>query len=62
MCTHNVYLTTVHQRTRHVTYYMSVHAVCDRDVFWKGSCDDGCYHLADQLGWKVSFFSFVSTD
>ena len=31
-------------------------SVCNRDVFWQGTCDDGCYNLADKLGWKVSFF------
>jgi len=30
-----------------------------RDVFWQGTCDDGCYHLADKLGWKVSYFNLV---
>ena len=25
-----------------------------RDVFWQGTCDDGCYALADLLGWGVS--------
>ena len=24
-----------------------------RDVFWKGTCDDGCYKLAELLGWEV---------
>ncbi|EDV23909.1 uncharacterized protein TRIADDRAFT_26603 [Trichoplax adhaerens] len=23
-----------------------------KDIFWKGSCDDGCLKLADLLGWK----------
>jgi len=23
------------------------------DVFWRGKCDDGCYALADELGWGV---------
>lgn len=32
-----------------------VSAVCTfRDVFWQGTCDDGCYALADALGWGVS--------
>lgn len=22
-----------------------------RDVFWEGTCDDGCQKLADLLGW-----------
>ncbi|XP_060574816.1 NAD-dependent protein deacetylase sirtuin-2-like [Ruditapes philippinarum] len=26
-----------------------------RDVFWQGTCDDGCYALADLLGWGVSY-------
>jgi len=35
---------------------VSVFSVCYRDVFWQGTCDDGCYNLADKLGWKVSYF------
>ncbi|XP_060068405.1 NAD-dependent protein deacetylase sirtuin-2-like [Ylistrum balloti] len=23
-----------------------------RDVFWQGTCDDGCFTLAEKLGWK----------
>ena len=26
-----------------------------RDVFWQGSCDDGCKLLTDKLSWNVSF-------
>lgn len=27
-----------------------------RDIFWQGKCDDGCYALADLMGWGVSNF------
>ena len=29
-----------------------------RDVFWQGTCDDGCYALADLLGWGVNRLSY----
>ena len=29
-----------------------------RDVFWQGTCDDGCYALADLLGWGVSLLLY----
>ena len=29
-----------------------------RDVFWQGTCDDGCYALANLLGWGVSLLLY----
>lgn len=31
-----------------------------RDVYWGGSCDDGCHKLADLLGWGVSTAYFFN--
>lgn len=30
-----------------------------RDVAWLGSCDDGCFLLADKLGWKVKIVQYT---
>jgi NAD-dependent deacetylase sirtuin 2 len=33
-----------------------------RDVFWQGTCDDGCYDLAEKLGWKDELQKLMSTE
>ncbi|XP_060572292.1 NAD-dependent protein deacetylase sirtuin-2-like isoform X1 [Ruditapes philippinarum] len=33
-----------------------------RDVFWQGTCDDGCYALADLLGWGEELRQMVKEE
>ncbi|XP_049535708.1 NAD-dependent protein deacetylase Sirt2-like [Anopheles darlingi] len=33
-----------------------------RDVAWTGNCDDGCFFLADQLGWGDELRQLVETE
>uniref|UniRef100_A0A182JX08 Deacetylase sirtuin-type domain-containing protein n=1 Tax=Anopheles christyi TaxID=43041 RepID=A0A182JX08_9DIPT len=33
-----------------------------RDVAWTGNCDDGCFFLADQLGWGDELRKLVETE
>lgn len=33
-----------------------------RDVFWQGTCDDGCYALADLLGWGEELRKLVKQE
>ncbi|KFB52704.1 AGAP002943-PA-like protein [Anopheles sinensis] len=33
-----------------------------RDVAWTGNCDDGCFFLADQLGWGDELRELVETE
>lgn len=33
-----------------------------RDVFWEGTCDDGCYHLADEVGWGKELRKLVEAE
>lgn len=33
-----------------------------RDVFWQGTCDDGCLLMAEKLGWKEELQEIVKTD
>lgn len=33
-----------------------------RDVFYQGECDQACFHLADQLGFGVSFSNFYEEE
>ena len=33
-----------------------------RDVFWQGTCDDGCYALADHIGWGDELRQLVKTE
>lgn len=30
-----------------------------RDVFWKGTCDEGCMYLAKTIGWESDFKSMI---
>ncbi|OWF38413.1 NAD-dependent protein deacetylase sirtuin-2-like isoform X2 [Mizuhopecten yessoensis] len=33
-----------------------------RDVFWQGTCDDGCLLLAEKLGWKEELLQIVKEE
>ena len=33
-----------------------------RDVFWQGTCDDGCYALADNIGWGDELRQLVKSE
>uniref|UniRef100_A0A182NG16 Deacetylase sirtuin-type domain-containing protein n=1 Tax=Anopheles dirus TaxID=7168 RepID=A0A182NG16_9DIPT len=33
-----------------------------RDVAWTGNCDDGCFFLADQLGWGDELRTLIETE
>ncbi|XP_069117706.1 NAD-dependent protein deacetylase sirtuin-2-like isoform X2 [Argopecten irradians] len=33
-----------------------------RDVFWKGTCDDGCFTLSQKLGWKDELVNIVKQE
>ena len=33
--------------------YVSISIVDFRDVAYLGTCDEGCFQLAEMLGWKV---------
>jgi len=34
----------------------------NRDVFWGGSCDDGCHQLAELLGWGEELKSLIASE
>jgi len=36
-----------------------LHLMFYRDVFWQGTCDDGCEALVDALGWGVSLVRLI---
>lgn len=33
-----------------------------RDIFWQGTCDDGCMALAEALGWGEELKNLVTTE